>query len=64
MSEDFGWAGDESFLDAENFALEQNELRAMQYEEQQRFLREQEEEEEEGCLNCSTCSRQMYCYGL
>lgn len=38
--EDFGDFGDESFLDAHEFALEQNELRAMQYEEEQKLFAE------------------------
>lgn len=44
MAEDFGWGGDESFLDADNFALELNELRAMEYEEREKIMREDEED--------------------
>ncbi len=43
--EDFGWAGDETLLDAHNFALEMNELRAMEFEEHQRVLAELAEED-------------------
>jgi hypothetical protein len=47
MSEDFGMFGDEQLLDPHNFALELNELAAMDYEEQQAVLRELAQESED-----------------
>ena len=42
MCEDFGDFGDESFLDEHNFLLEQRELDAMAWEEQQDILFEEQ----------------------
>lgn len=38
MAEDFGFGGDESFLDYQNFALELNQVRGWQYEAEQREM--------------------------
>ena len=47
MAEDFGYFGDETLLEPNQFALELNELHAMDWQERQEVLDELADEEED-----------------
>lgn len=65
MSEDFGWGGDESFLEPFQFGLELNDMWAQQHQDDMRRLREEEMEEElqdDPCECCDECHWLLACF--